>query len=138
MKLLAMLMIALCCSCGGASNVDLVVRDATVSANSTANTIEVMQSLALIVYRTEQELQVAGAKDKADAQARVKVVRAMWVSIWDAFKAARAVYSNLVLVLNAKPLNTAAVQTEVNALQQRVTELSALLATARSRAGLVQ
>jgi hypothetical protein len=114
-----------------------IVRDATVTANSAAMTLEVIQGTALIIYRTEQELQLITAKDagetKEQAIARVKVVRAAWKPVWESFEMCRNAYSLLADVLSAKEPTPAAVQTAVNHVQDTLGSARIQLSVARSR-----
>lgn len=131
---------ALSCTagCGTAAQTQaLIMRDATVSANATATTLEAMQSTALVLYRVEQELAIAVAlnagETKAQATARVAVVRKTWAPVWTAFERARDAYDVLVVVLASASPSAAQIQTAVTEQSLRMATVVAELATARKR-----
>lgn len=126
--------------CGGATTADVVLRDATLSANTTAAIIEAMQSTALVMYRAEQEQQLAVAVQKGETQdqarSRVAIVRLQWAPVWEAFAKARSVHQTLATMLAAASApSPAAVQAAVTEANQRMLELQAYMAAARARAG---
>lgn len=132
---LSLLLVLLCAGggCTGATSADLVMRDATVSANATASTIETTQSLALLMYRTEQELAITRASDKASAQANVAIVRANWVPVWEALAKCRVAYAALAQLLGAESPAQAAIQAAVNQQSIELTKASNEIALARAR-----
>ena len=127
----------LACSCA-APAASTVLRDATVSANASATTLETLQGVALIVYRTEQEIALQAAinagETHAQAAARIATVRAAWQPVRDAFTVARATYAALsaVLTATAQPAD-GVVQSAVTANDAAVAKATAALATARLR-----
>lgn len=114
-----------------------LIRDATVSANAMATTIETLQGVALVLYRTEQEMQIQIAvnngETKDQAKARVVVVRKLWAPVWDVFTKARVAYSNLVAVLNDKTASGELVQSVVNTMQDCQTSVVNEIGVARAR-----
>lgn len=121
-------------ACGSGASRDLILRDATVSANATARTLETMQGLALIMYRTEQELAVAGAQDRDAARSRVAVIRASWLPVWEAFAQARATYAALAALLAAVPRpESEAVQSAVTGQDRAMEKVTRELSIARTR-----
>lgn len=140
MKLLYTLLLSLMLIGCGASAKDtaaLVLRDATVSANATATMLETTQSLALIMYRTEQEIQIQQAlsagESKQQAVERVAKVRKQWLPVWDAFTKARVSYSLLVSLLSDKTVAPEAIQRAVDDQAKKMTVVSNELSIARSR-----
>ena len=129
--------IAACLGCA-APAASTVLRDATVSANASATTLETLQGVALIVYRTEQEIALQAAinagETHAQAAARIATVRAAWQPVLDAFAVARATYAALsaVLTATAQPAD-GVVQSAVTANDAAVAKATAALATARLR-----
>lgn len=116
---------------------NLVLRDATVSCNSTATTIETTQGLALILYKMEQELAVQAAvnagETKQQAIVRVGVVRKAWIPVWDTFAKARASYAALSALIQSAENNGGALQSAVSNLDARMTDVRNQLSIARSR-----
>lgn len=115
------------------STQNTILRDASVSANADAITIETLQGVALILYRVEQEQALAAATDRADATARVAKIRTMWKPMWEAFKIARTMHDSLVMVLSAKVPNDALIQTAVNDDTKQLIKVANELSIARSR-----
>lgn len=138
--LMAAIMFASCSTsgCSAATTQDIVLRDATLSSNTNAALIEAMQSTALVMYRAEQEVQVSIAINKGEtkdqAKSRVAIVRAQWAPVWDAFAKARLVHATLASLLASVSPGASAVQAAVNEAAQRMVELQAYMAAARSRA----
>jgi len=137
--LLMLIATMLCAGCGpsSADTAALVARDATVSANATATMLEGMQSVALVLYRAEQEIQiqiaVSNGEGKDSAVHRVAVVRKTWEPVWDAFAKARLSYSVLVAVINDKNATQAGIQSAVTEQSRRMTTVTNELSIARSR-----
>lgn len=141
-RLFAVLILCICVSmssaCKGSVPTNLIIRDATISANSTATSLETMQGVALIVYRLEQELAIQAAvnmhESKEQAKARVTLVRTAWIPVWEAFAAARATYAALTAILSAVPQpSDAAIQSAVNGNDAATAKAISLLSSARKR-----
>ena len=139
-KLVAIFMFAcmLGCASTGLSGDALVMRDAQVSVHATADTIEMLQSIALVLYRVEQITQVqiaqSNGETRAQATARVASVRASWVPVWNAFTDARAVYAVTASLLATQPQPTAAaIQSAIDKQQASLATLQSLLNLARDR-----
>jgi hypothetical protein len=139
--LLACLIGATLCTGGCTpSTANAITRDASVSANATATSLETVQSLLLVFYRAEQQAALSKAVDAGDtkeqAKARVQAVRAAWVPVWDACDKARHAYAVLVSLLSAAP-NAGALQTAVNEQSARLQAVLDQLSLARTRAQAV-
>lgn len=123
----------------GVSKAEMALNTATIAANADAITIETMQSLAIVMYRTEQEMAIAVATEKKESreqvQARVAVIRAWWAPVWETFDKARMVHQALVKVLSTG--KDAVNQGSVDAFQSKLTEnmiaLRNYVAQARTR-----
>lgn len=130
------IMIGILSGCGSASP-NLVMRDATVSANATATTLETMQSLALVLYKTEQELAIVVSRNleenKDQVKARVQVVRTAWEPVWSAFAKARIAYEVLCEILQAVSPSQQAIQAAVTQQSTAMTGVTNQLAIARTR-----
>ncbi|GEM_PF-5347087 len=126
-------LLAMACSSSTAQTQAAIQRDATVSANATATTLETMQSLALVLYRTEQDLQIAGASSKQDAVEKVAVVRKAWLPVWTAFSNARISYGLLVQLLASGTATETAIQAGVTQQSLNMTAVTNELSIARSR-----
>ena len=137
MKILLIAIMLTCLGCGSATTQSSVLRDATVSANATATTLETMQSLALVLYRTEQELAIAAAINNSEgleqAKHRVQLVRDAWKPVWDAFEKARIAYDVLTKILSAVSPTTEAIQAAVTQQSVEMANVTQQLSIARSR-----
>jgi hypothetical protein len=133
--LLACLIGATLCTGGCTpSTANAITRDATVSANATATSLETVQSLLLVYYRAEQEIAVQQAPSKDDAKARVTKIRAAWVPVWDACDKARHAYAVLVALLSSTGASSVAIQSAVTDQSARMQAVLDQLSLARTRA----
>lgn len=83
----------------------MVVRDATVIANAARLSIETAQTAAVTLYKAQQIAAVQASKkeglDRAEAVARVEVLRREWEPVWTAFEKVRLGHALLVAALEA-------------------------------------
>lgn len=83
----------------------MVVRDATVIANAARLSIETAQTAAVTLYKAQQIAAVQASKreglDRAEAVARVEVIRREWEPVWTTFEKVRRGHALLVAALEA-------------------------------------
>ncbi|HEY5962161.1 MAG TPA: hypothetical protein VIV60_36645 [Polyangiaceae bacterium] len=136
--LLLALVALLGCAHGGLTTEQLVLRDAQVSMKFAADTIETLQTTAVILYRVEQMTQVQIASDAHESReqvvTRVAVVRQRWVDVWQAFDEARSIYETTAALLAMSPQPTpAAIQSAVDKQSVALAKVQSLLSIARQR-----
>lgn len=121
----------------GPSTTDTVVHDAVVASNTTASIIDSLQTSALVMYRFEQELALNTAiqrgESKAEATARVLVVRNQWAQIWEAFGRARLAHETLASLIATGSASVDAIKGAQDGVETRLTQVRALLGEARAR-----
>lgn len=124
--------------CASGTTQALVMRDATVSANATAISLETTQSLLLVFYQAEQEIAITQAQNagetKDQAKARIAKIRTAWVPVWDACSKARMAYQVLVALLSTVAPSKEAIQGAVTEQANRMRAVMDQLSLARTRA----
>jgi hypothetical protein len=136
-KLLALLLVALACMGCGPTTQETIVHDAIVASNTTASLIDALQTSALVLYKFEQERAIVTAaqlgEGKAQAVARVQVVRNAWAPVWDAFSRARLAHETLATLLASGAASSDAIRASQSAVEDRMIAAQALLGQARAR-----
>lgn len=138
MKKLLLLVFLLCAApgCPFASLSDLQVRDARITNNVAAMTLEATIVTAELLFELEQRMLVeAAVKEegitKSVIRGRLKQLRAAWDPVWQIINETRAVQSKLAAALEAGD-DVAAVLVAAEYVSQR-TELSAAIAAVHKR-----
>jgi hypothetical protein len=97
-------LLVLAAACGPQTQ-DLVVRDATIAANTARLSIETAETAAVTSYKGAQVAAVTKAKadglTQEQAVERVKAVRAAWEPVWEAFADLRRAHALLVAAIEA-------------------------------------
>lgn len=137
LRIAALAFALLCAGCGAfASLADLDARDARMTNNVAAMTLETTITVAELLFEAEQRLAIAAALKedgvtKTIIRERLKEVRARWVPVWKAVDETRALQSRLAAALEqGGALAAAATAIEFAASEANLSEA---VATARRR-----
>lgn len=135
---MAVIMLGACMTSGCTpSSIDTTTQRAVVASNNTAAVIDALQTSALVLYRFEQERALSTAvqldEGKAQAQARVWVVRNQWRPIWDAFDRARVAHETMATLIATMGTTAEQLASAQTKLDELLGQARALLAEARNR-----
>lgn len=120
---------------------ELLVRDARITANVAAMTLEATHATALVLYYTEQRLTVEREKvkegmTKEKLRAKIANIRTRWAPVWEQFDKAQQLHMKIATSLEQQSGNVLELTTMSAQYVQAMGKIGSELAAARKRVGV--